>query len=92
MIDLIKTLNLPVIVVARSGLGTINHTCLTLQSLRNQAIEVFGVVINGEPNFENRQAIEHFGKVQVLAEMPKFEKLESEMLISWTKENLLCRL
>ena len=92
MIDLIKTLNLPVIVVARSGLGTINHTCLTLQSLRNQAIEVFGVVINGEPNFENRQAIEHFGKVQVLAEMPKFEKLESKTLNAWAKENLLCRL
>ena len=92
MIDLIKALNLPVIVVARSGLGTINHTCLTLEALRNQAIEVFGVIINGEPNLENKKAIEHFGKVQVLAEMPKFEKLEGEILNAWAKENLLCRL
>ena len=92
MIDLIKALNLPVIVVARSGLGTINHTCLTLEVLRNQAIEIFGVIMNGEPNFENKKAIEHFGKVQVLAEMPKFEKLESKTLNAWAKENLLCRL
>ena len=92
MIDLIKTLNLPVIVVARSGLGTINHTCLTLQTLRIQSINVFGVVMNGKQNVENRKAIEHFGKVQVLAELPKFEKLESETLNAWAKENLLCRL
>lgn len=87
IIDLIKALNLPAIVVARSGLGTINHTCLTLEALRNHQIEIAGVIMNGEPNHENRKAIEHYGKIKVLAEMPKFEKLTSETLIAWSKEN-----
>jgi dethiobiotin synthase len=88
MIDLIKALNLPVLIVARSALGTINHTLLTLEALRNRNLEVFGVIMNGEQNDENREAIEHFGKTRVLAQMPKFERLEFESLNNWTRENL----
>ncbi len=88
MIDLIKALNLPVLIVARSGLGTINHTLLTLAALRNQGLEIFGVMMNGEPNVENREAIEHFGRTRVLAQMPKFENIDFETLNDWTKKNL----
>ncbi len=91
MTDLIKALNLPVLIVARSSLGTINHTLLTIESLRNRNLKVLGVVLNGEPNEENKRAIEHFGKVKVLAEMPKFEKLDYNNLKKWS-ENNLCRL
>ncbi len=69
MIDLIAHLALPVVVVARSGLGTINHTLLTLAALRQRGVAVAGVVLNGQLNPANRQAIEHFGAVQVLAEL-----------------------
>jgi dethiobiotin synthetase len=78
MIDLMKALNLPVIVVARSGLGTINHTCLTLEMLQNRGLEVFGVIMNGEPNSENRQAIEYYGNTRVLAEIPLFQNIEMD--------------
>jgi len=88
MVDLIKALNLPVIVAAHSGLGTINHTLLTLEALRNLNLEIFGVILNGEPNAENRKAIEHFGKIKVLAEVPKFKKINAENLADWTRENL----
>lgn len=88
MIDLIKALNLPTLVVARSSLGTINHTLLTLEALRNRNLEICGVIMNGESNNENRKAIEHFGKTRVLAQMPKFETLDFETLSDWTKENL----
>ncbi|MBA3633479.1 MAG: dethiobiotin synthase [Acidobacteria bacterium] len=88
MIDLMKALNLPVLIVARSSLGTINHTLLTIEALRKNNLKIFGVILNGELNKENRRAIEHFGKVKVLAEMPKFEKLEYENLKSWTRKNL----
>jgi dethiobiotin synthase len=88
MIDLIKALSLPLLIVARSGLGTINHTLLTLEALRNRNLEICGVIMNGEQNDENRKAIEHFGKTCVLAQMPKFEKLEFESLNDWTSENL----
>jgi dethiobiotin synthetase len=38
---------LPVLVVARAGLGTINHTLLTVEALRNRKVKVLGVVVNG---------------------------------------------
>ncbi len=85
MVDLIKALNLPVFIVARSGLGTINHTLLTIETLRNHNLEILGIIMNGEPNLENKKAIEHYGKVTVLAEMPKFEKLDSDTLRNWSK-------
>lgn len=88
MIDLIEALDLPVIIAARSGLGTINHTLSTLEVLRNRGLEIRGVVMNGEPNRENRAAIEHFGAVKVLAEMPQFKTLTSENLSIWARENL----
>lgn len=88
MIDLMKALDLPVVVVARSGLGTINHTLLTVEILRSRKLNVLGVVMNGAPNAENRRAIEHFGRVKVLAEMPKIERLTNENLNRWAQENL----
>ena len=70
MIDLMARLGLPVLVVARSGLGTINHTLLTLEALRNRDLAIQGVVMNGPSEPENRAAIERFGRVRVLAELP----------------------
>lgn len=86
MIDLIKALNLPILIVSRSGLGTINHTLLTIEVLRNKGLEILGVIMNGEPNLENKKAIEHFGKVSVLAEMRKFEKLDRDTLNNWSSK------
>ena len=91
MSDLIKALSLPVLIVAHSKLGTINHTLLTIESLRNRNLKILGVVLNGKPNEENKKAIEHFGKTEVLAEMPKFERLDYNNLKKWS-ENNLCRL
>ncbi|CAN5244449.1 N/A [soil metagenome] len=88
MIDLIKRLKLPVLLVVRSTLGTINHTLLTIEALRNNNLEIFGVVMNGEPNLENRKAIEHFGKVEVLAEMPNFERINGKIISNWSENNL----
>jgi len=69
MIDLMERLALPAVVVARSGLGTINHTLMTLEMLRRRRVPLLGVVMNGQLNPANRQAIEHFGGVRVLAEI-----------------------
>lgn len=91
IIDLIKCLDIPVLIASRSNLGTINHTVLTIESLRGRGIDVKGVVMIGEFNAENRSAIEHYGKTDVLAEMPKFERLDSDEFRNWSRENL-CRL
>ena len=80
ILDLIAHLKIPTLVVARSSLGTINHTCLTLEALRSRSLPVLGIVMNGPYNADNKQAIEHFGKTKVLAEI--------EPLTSLTKQSL----
>lgn len=80
ILDLISTLEAPAIVVARSALGTINHTLLTLHALRSRAIPILGVVMNGPLNPDNRQAIEHFGQIPVLAEIPQLDTLTPDSL------------
>ncbi|MDR1989508.1 MAG: dethiobiotin synthase [Acidobacteriaceae bacterium] len=80
MIDFIHALALPAVVVARSGLGTINHTLLTLSELRRRAITVAAVVMVGEPHIENRRAIEQYGEVKVLGEIPLLHPLTPETL------------
>ncbi len=89
MIDLIKQLDLPVVIVARSGLGTINHTLLTVEVLLNRSVKILGIIMNGEPDEENRKAIEHFGQVKVLAQMPKFDMPTNQNLELWAKSNLM---
>ncbi len=71
LIDLIARLGLPAILVARSTLGTINHTLLTLEALRARRLPVAGVILNGPPDAGNRAAIERFGAVRVIAELPR---------------------
>lgn len=71
MIDLMAALGLPVLVVARSELGTINHTLLTLDQLRRSRCPLVGVVVNGPPNPANCRAIAHYGHVSVLATLDR---------------------
>ena len=67
MVDLMAALGLPVLVVARSELGTINHTLLTLDQLRRRGCPLLGVVVNGPSNPANCRAIAHYGEIPVLA-------------------------
>jgi dethiobiotin synthetase len=76
--DVAQWLNVPTVVVARPGLGTINHTLLTVASLRDAKVPVAGVVINRYPpdgasvaEETNPRAIEKWGKVPVLCLVPE---------------------
>jgi dethiobiotin synthase len=87
MTDLMQWVGLPVLVAARSGLGTINHTLLTLEALRARSLTVAGVVMVGEPNAENRAAIEKYGRAPVVAEAPCLTPLSADTLAHWAREN-----
>lgn len=52
-IDQVKVWNLPVVLVARSGLGTLNHTLLSIEALENRNIKVATLILNGEKHEEN---------------------------------------
>jgi dethiobiotin synthetase len=83
MADLMILLGLQVVVATRTTLGTINHTVLTIEALRARSLKIAGVVMIGEANPDNRAAIEHYGRVDVIAQMPRFDPLTPECLRSW---------
>lgn len=80
MIDLIAQLKLPTLIVARSELGTLNHTFLTLEALRMRDIPILGVIMNGLKNESNCRAIEYYGQTSVLAEVEPLAEVGSESL------------
>ncbi len=83
MLDLMRHLGLPVIVVAaRTALGTINHTLLTLAAMRNAHIDIRGVVLIGPENAENPyRAIEHYGAIRVIGHIPILESIHRAALL-----------
>ena len=77
--DLVKDLNIPVIIVARAGLGTINHTLLTIEAFRARGVEIMGVVMNGYTGKAlsektNAETISRIAKVPILGKI-KWQKL-----------------
>ena len=82
LVDFIKFLNIPVILVVRSTLGTINHTLLSLEALKQRSIPILGVIMNGPLNRENIEAIEFYGQIKVLATFPKLENVSPSSIKS----------
>lgn len=78
MADLMRAFGLPVVLVARAGLGTLNHTFLSLEALRARGLPVAGVVLvqaaadRGDRRIiaDNRRTLARVGKVRILAEFP----------------------
>ncbi len=77
LVDLVAELGLPVLVVARSGLGTINHSLLTIEALRRRHITVAGILFSDEgPDLDpclvadNMKVVGELGGVEVLGRLP----------------------
>ncbi len=81
MTHLMKHLRLPVLLVSRTSLGTINHTLLSVAALRAARLDLRGVVMSGAPNADNRRAIEHFGNVPVVGVVPLLKKVDRAALL-----------
>ncbi|MBM3253772.1 MAG: adenosylmethionine--8-amino-7-oxononanoate transaminase [Candidatus Omnitrophica bacterium] len=85
VLDLIVDLDLPVIIVSRPGLGTINHTLLTIKVARDYGIEVIGVIINnfakkGVCEKTNPSVISRLGNVPILGEIPHIDSIDLKRL------------
>lgn len=74
MIDLPLRLKLPVLLVSKDALGTVNHTLLSIESLRSRGISIAGIVFsNPDPeqsSLENARAIFHYSKVPIFGSLP----------------------
>jgi dethiobiotin synthetase len=84
MADLAARLKLPLVIVSRPSLGTINHTLLTVSCAQARGLEVAGIIINNFParpglvETDNPGAIEKFAGVPVLAIVPYITGLSVE--------------
>ena len=80
---------LPVVLVARSELGTLNHTLLSLEALRTRNIAILGLVINGPPHSDNPRTLNELGDVPLLCELPPLEELNAAALArQWRVQNV----
>ncbi len=83
-IDQIKQWNLPVILVCKSSLGTLNHTLLSIEALKRRNIEILGLVVNGEKHIDNPKTLVDFSGIPLITEFPYIKEMESNILdILW---------
>lgn len=73
MADLMRVLAVPVLVVARAGLGTINHTRLSLEALEARGIRVLGTIVSGEGDFT-------CASMRILQHLPQCTKIDAHTL------------
>jgi dethiobiotin synthetase len=66
--------------VARTGLGTINHSLLSIEALRARGVPIAGVAFIGEAHAENERIVPLLGKIPSLGRLPRLEPLTRETL------------
>jgi dethiobiotin synthetase len=79
-IDLFARWQLPVVLCARTALGTINHSLLSIEALRRRDIELCGVVFIGDGNPESERVICEMGSVKRLGRLPRVSPLTRSTL------------
>jgi dethiobiotin synthetase len=84
--DLFKSWNLPWILVSRHYLGSINHTLLTLDALKQNNISIAGVIFNGHPNHDTEMAVQEFSQVQVLGRLLPEANMNPQTIQRYAKQ------
>ncbi len=79
-IDLLARWRLPTVLVARTALGTINHSLLTIEALRRRDIPIEGVVFVGDEEREPQRTIARMGAVRALGRLPRLDPLSTASL------------
>lgn len=79
-IDIFERWRLPVVLCARTALGTINHSLLSVEALRKRRIDILGIAFIGDSNPESERAICAFGQVRRLGRLPLLSPLTADTL------------
>lgn len=87
LINAFKAWKIPVILVARTGLGTINHTLLSLEALWARRIPVHGIAFVGAENPDNVCTVSQFSKVKILGRLPILESVDPMSLSAAFEEH-----
>ncbi|MEB3201604.1 MAG: dethiobiotin synthase [Synechococcus sp.] len=88
-IDQLAVWGLPVLLVARSGLGTLNHTLLSVEALRRRSLPLLGLVLNGPLHPDNPATLAALAQAPVLAQLPPLNPLNAAALAAqWQTQSL----
>ncbi len=85
--DVFARWKFPVILCARTALGTINHTLLSLEAMRSRRIPILGVAFVGESHADTENVIVEIGKVRRLGRLPHLDVLTPERLRRAFRDN-----
>ncbi|HEX7877351.1 MAG TPA: dethiobiotin synthase [Sphingobium sp.] len=80
MADLFAHWGAPVILCARTGLGTINHSLLSIEALRSRGVPIAGIAFIGDPHAENERIIPQIGQLRSLGRLPHLDRLDAAAL------------
>lgn len=70
LIDYLESWKLPTVIVSRHYLGSINHTLLTVEALKNRNIPIHGIIFVGDENRDTEQIIEKISGVKIITRIP----------------------
>ena len=85
--DLFAHWSLPTILVARTALGTINHSLLSIEALRKRGVPILGIAFCGEENPETERIIPEIGNVRRLGRLPVLGRLDRNTLSEAFRQN-----
>lgn len=86
-IDVFARWAAPVVLCARTELGTINHTLMSIEALRHRSIPLLGVAFIGDEMTDTQRTIAEMGKVRVLGRLPRLDPLTPEALAKAMRAN-----
>lgn len=78
--DMFAQWRMPVILCARTGLGTINHSLLSIEALRARDVPLLGIVFIGDAHEENERIVPVLGRVASLGRLPMLDPLTPDTL------------
>lgn len=86
IIDLIKELEIEVVLVSQNYLGSINHTILSINALKNRGIKVLGIIFNGEKNSDTEKYILNYSGLTCLGRIQQHDSINQEVVLSYKSQ------
>jgi dethiobiotin synthetase len=79
-IDVFASWRAPLVLCARTSLGTLNHTLLSLEALQRRRIPILGIALIGDAHADNERTLREMGRVRILGRLPRLDPLTPQSL------------
>lgn len=86
IVDLIKKFEAETIVVIQNYLGSINHSLLTIDVLKQRGVNIIGLVFNGSPHEPSRRIIESYSGLRTISWITKENEINKEVILKYAKD------